>query len=342
MKPVRFAIIGCGFIGKLHAGVIQSLPQATLVGICNAHEEQGQKLADAWNCRYYNHYQDVLSDRAIDAVAICTPSGLHHEITIAAARAGKHVICEKPIEIDIARARDMVDVCRDNQIIFSVIMQHRFDEPVLLLQKAIAAGQLGRLLWGAARTIWYRDDQYYANPWRGTWQFDGGGALINQSIHYIDLLISVLGDVQSVSAKCRTRLHQQIEVEDVGVANLEFVNGTIGTIEGTTAAYPGLYAELAIFGEKGTVIIRNDQLLFYRLQNGALPSFDVLLQPEKANALHLDATISDASHRRQYQDFIAAIQEDRKPLVSGEDALSSLKVIKAIYQASQEKREIYL
>jgi UDP-N-acetyl-2-amino-2-deoxyglucuronate dehydrogenase len=221
-------------------------------------------------------------------------------------------------------------------------MQHRFDEPVLLLQKAIAAGQLGRLLWGAARTIWYRDDQYYANPWRGTWQFDGGGALINQSIHYIDLLISVLGDVQSVSAKCRTRLHQQIEVEDVGVANLEFVNGTIGTIEGTTAAYPGLYAELAIFGEKGTVIIRNDQLLFYRLQNGALPSFDVLLQPEKANALHLDATISDASHRRQYQDFIAAIQEDRKPLVSGEDALSSLKVIKAIYQASQEKREIYL
>lgn len=342
LQKTRFALIGCGFIGKLHAKVISSLSNSVLSVVCDQNEEVCCELAKQFNCRSCNDYQEVLDDEEIDAVAICLPSGLHSEITIAAAKAGKHVICEKPIDTVVSRAEEMVSACHENGVKFSVIMQHRFDEPVMHLKKAIDEGIMGQLLWGASRTIWYRDDEYFENPWRGTWKYDGGGALINQSIHYIDLLLYVLGDVRSVSGKCRKLLHKQIETEDIGVANLEFKNGTVGTIEGTTAAYPGLYTELSIFGEKGTVIIRNDQLLFYQFQSGKNSEFENILNPQKANELRQDAAVGDSSHIRQYQDFIDAIQEDRQPIVSGEDALKSLKVIKAIYQSSEEKREIFL
>jgi len=341
MGCIRFAVIGCGFIGRMHAEIIRSLPDTELVGICTAHKENGLALAKQWNCRYYPRYQDALADLNIDAVAICTPTGLHHDVTLAAAKAGKHVLCEKPIDIDCERAQEMIDCCRQNNIRFGVIMQHQFDEPILLLKEAIKNGLLGHILWGASRTIWYRDQKYYSNPWRGTWHFDGGGALINQSIHYIDLMLSIMGKVHSLSAKCRTRLHQ-IEAEDIGIASLEFESGALGTIEGTTLSYPGLYAELAIFGERGTVIIRNDQLYFYSFQSGPDPSFEMLLNPEKASLLHLDATISDSSHRKQYQDFILSIMKNREPAVSGQDALSSLYLIKAIYRASREQKEILL
>ena len=342
MKQVRFAVIGCGFIGELHAEVIHSLPGATVTAVCNRGEARGRALAERFHCSYYTDYHEAVAAPDVDAVAICTPSGVHCEVTLAAARAGKHVICEKPIDVDVARAQQMVDACRKHQVRFSVIMQHRFDEPMLLVRRAIEDGTLGTLLWGTARTIWYRDDEYFANPWRGTWKYDGGGALINQSIHYIDLLLSVFGSVKSLSAKCRKLLHKQIETEDVGLANLEFDSGALGTIEGTTVAYPGLYAELNIFAEKGTVTIRNDQLLFYRFQSGPKPEWEALLNPEKANALNQSPAIEKDSHMRQYQDFVDAIMQGRQPAVTGADALKSLQVIKAVYRASDEQREIFL
>lgn len=165
---------------------------------------------------------------------------------------------------------------------------------------------------------------------------------MNQSIHYIDLLLSIMGDVKSVSAKCRTLGHPQIETEDVGLADLEFKNGALGTIEGTTVSYPGLYAELAVFGEKGTVIIRNDHLAFYRFQDGEKPEFEAALNPEAANQLNLSPEIEDTSHRRQYEDFVRAVLTGTDPTVTGEEGIKSLEVIRAIYQSSDEKREIYL
>ncbi len=342
MKQLRFALIGCGFIGELHAEVINSLSNAKLVAVCNSGAERGHLLANRYSCKYYADFNDALADPEVDAVSICLPSGMHHLATTAAARAGKHVICEKPIDTEVSHAQEMVDVCSENNVCFSVIMQHRFDKPMLLLKKAIEDGSMGELLWGCARTIWYRDDNYFANPWRGTWQYDGGGALINQSIHYIDLLLSIFGDVRSLSGKCRKLLHKQIETEDVGVANLEFENGTIGTIEGTTVSYPGLYAELNVYGSKGTVCIRNDHLLFYRFEDGENPEFELLLNPQKANKLNQSPTIEADSHTRQYEDFVDAILTGRRPTVTGEDALKSLKVIKAIYTASSEKREVYI
>ena len=342
MEKVRFALIGCGFIGEMHARIISGLPRAVLAAVCDTKEETGRAFSERFGCRWYRDYREALADKVVDAVTICLPSGLHSRTAIDAANAKKHILCEKPIDIDTDRARKMVAAARENDVRFGVIMQHRFDAPVLLLKEALADGTLGRPLWGASRTIWYRDDQYFANPWRGTWNVDGGGALINQSIHYIDLLLSVFGGVLSVGAKCRRLLHHQIEAEDLGVADLEFLNGAIGTVEGTTAAYPGHYAELAVFCENGTVIIRNDELLSYELRQGKDPRFEAIRNPEKANNLRVGAAVPEDSHRRQYQDFLAAVSEGRDPAVTGEDALRSLEVIHGIYRASREKREVYL
>ncbi len=342
VDKVGFALIGCGSIGKVHAKIIDSLTEARLVAVVDSNVQVGNKFAQQYSCSYYKDYQEMLLNASVDAVAICLPPGVHSEVTIAAACAGKHVICEKPIDINVPRAQAMVDVCKKHGVKLGVIMQHRFDEPMLLLRKAIRDGLMGQLLWGASRTIWYRDREYFSNPQRGTWKYDGGGALITQSVHYIDLLMCVLGDAKCVSAKCRKLLHEQIEAEDIGVANVEFTNGAIGTIEGTTVAYPGLYAELSVFGEKGTVIIRNDHLLFYRFADGVNPDFEAMLNPEKANQLNTSPAVDDASHTRQYIDFVKAVIEDREPAVTGEDALKSLHLIKSIYQASEEKREIFL
>lgn len=341
MEKVRFAIAGCGFIGKLHAGVIDSLEDACVAATMDMNGDAARELAAQYDCAWYDNADEMLSDPNVDAVAICLPSGLHADLTVKAACAGKHVICEKPMDVQMDRAQEMVRACRENHVRLSVIMQHRFDKPVLLLRKAIEEGLLGRLIWGASRTIWYRDDKYYSNPWRGTWKYDGGGALMNQSIHYIDLLLHIMGEPKSVSAKCRTLAHPQIETEDVGLADIEFKNGTLGTIEGTTASCPGLYAELAVYGKKGSVIIRNDMLSFYHFQDGPRPEFDAILNPEGANELHTGPEIPDDSHRRQYEDFVDALRNGREPLVTGEEAMRSLKLIQAIYQSSDEKREIY-
>lgn len=342
MEKIGFGVIGYGFIGVTHAQVIACVENAYLAAIADSDKEKTEQAAARWNCKTYRDYHDMLEDPEVQAVAVCLPSGLHSQVTIEAARAGKHVICEKPIDICVERAEEMVRVCRECGVEFSVIMQHRFDKAVMALKNALDTGQMGKLLWGASRTIWYRDETYFSNPWRGTWEFDGGGALINQSIHYIDLLLYIFGKVKSVSGKCKTLLHTEIETEDVGIANIEFENGCLGTIEGSTASYPGLYAELAVFAENGTVIIRNDELLFYRMKSGINQEFEKIAAPEKANILHQDAAISMDSHQRQYQDFIQAVLENKRPSVTGKDALESLKVIKAIYKSAAKREEIDL
>ncbi|NLI66477.1 MAG: Gfo/Idh/MocA family oxidoreductase [Tissierellia bacterium] len=339
MDKVRFGLIGCGSIGKVHARIIKSLPNAELIDIAGRSDKR-LAYAEGLGCGYFLDYREMLKDPEIDAVAICLPSGDHSQAAIDAARAGKHVICEKPISTTVEAAQAMVDACREEGVKLGVIFQHRFDEPILLLKKAIREGKLGKLLWGSAKTIWYRDKEYYSNPWRGTWKHDGGGALINQSIHYIDLLIHVFGDVKSVSGKCRTLLHKEIETEDTGLAHLEFTSGAIATIEGTTVAYPGLYAELSVFGDKGSVIIRNDHLLAYHFQDGKWDEFESILNPQKANELNTSPEVDETSHIRQYEDFVEALLEDRPPLVTGDEAMKSLKLIKGIYQSSEEKREV--
>lgn len=341
MNPVVFGLIGCGWIGGLHAAVIHSLDHGILSAVSDINPDAGMKLARQYHCQYYQNYQDLLKDPQIQAVAICLPTGLHAETSIQAFRHGKHVICEKPIEINLEKAKEMINAAQNGNKKLSIIMQHRFDLPVMAVKKAVSQNIFGKILWGTSRTLWYRDDAYFEHGWRGTWKYDGGGALMNQSIHYIDLLLYFLGDVKSISAKCRRILHHQIEAEDIGVANLEFQNGSIGTIEGSTSCYPGEGSQLCLFGESGSVIIKDDRLVSYSLKNGTkCPELESHsgFRPDIDPAFGMDK----GSHKRQYENFVSAILNDTALLVTGEEAVKSVSVIKNIYKASDRKSEIYM
>ncbi|MFI3115441.1 MAG: Gfo/Idh/MocA family oxidoreductase [Clostridia bacterium] len=342
MKELRFGVVGCGAIGKLQADVIEQIENAKLVAVCSATEKSAKELATTHSCDWHTDYAEMLEREDIDIVAICTPSGLHYEQTIQAGKAKKHVICEKPIDIEVAKAEEMTRVCKENGVTFSVIFQHRFDGSTVAVRKAIEEGHLGKLLWGSSRSILYRDANYYSTPWRGTWEYDGGGVLINQAIHTIDLLLEFFGPVKSVSAKCRRLLHHEIEAEDTAVASIEFANGCLGSIEASTACYPGIYSELSLFGEKGSVVIKNDKLVYYKLEGGNVSYLDdVLISEEELNAPK-GAKIADRSHTTQFKNVVDAILAGKEPLVTGKSATNSLELIKAIYKSSDEKREIYL
>lgn len=334
MGGLRFGIIGCGMIGNVHANVIQDLEDASLVAVADQNLKLGSELGAGFGCASYQDYHELLARNDIDVVVVCVPSGLHCEITEDAARASKHVIVEKPIEITLERADRMIDACRMNNVMLSVILQHRFDDSIQALKKAVEKGEMGELYFGSSRTLWYRDPEYYLkSPWKGTWKSDGGGALINQSIHYIDLLQYIMGPIESVNGACRTLFHKTIEVEDVGIAVLRFKSGALGTIEGTTLAYPGICTELNIYGERGTFSIKNDQLNYYCLKSGAFPAFEDLLSKKEAQTTGASEAegLDTESHKRQYMDVIDAIRNNRKPLIDGEEGKKSLELITEIY-----------
>lgn len=317
MKKLGFAVIGCGAIGKVHAAVIDSIDRANLVAVCSATEKSAKALGDKHGCKWYTDYDELLANPEIDVVAICTPSGMHYDQTIAAAKAKKHIICEKPIDIDVNKAHEMTKACHENGVTFSVIFQRRFDDSTLAVRRAVEEGLLGKLLWGSSHSIIYRDSAYYSEPWRGTWATDGGGVLINQAIHTIDLLLSFFGPVKSVSGKCRRLLHHEIESEDVGVATLEFANGAIGTIEASTACYPGIFSELSLFGEKGSVIIKNDKLYYYNFQCGKVDYMDEVLVSDMDIKAPKGAKVTNEAHSRQFENVIDAILEGKDPAVTG-------------------------
>jgi predicted dehydrogenase len=349
----RFAIIGCGVISKTHQEQIARIEGARLVAVADVVEEKAKSLAERAGADWYTDYRKMLKRDDIDIVNIVTPSGLHAEIAIAAAQAGKHVIVEKPMDITIEKAHSMIQACRDAGVKLSVISQHRFDSSTVRVKKDIENGKLGEMILGQAAVNWYRSQEYYdSGDWRGTWALDGGGALMNQSIHTIDLLQYLMGPVESVYAHTALLSHERIEVEDVAVATVKFKNGALGTIVGTTSAYPGMSARLELFGTHGSAVIENDRLthLYYRDQaeQGAMygggQAVNLAVEESSSNGTGAadPAAISRESHRLQFLDMINAIREDREPLVNGEEGLKPLKIILAIYQSAKTGQPVIL
>lgn len=334
MGNLKFGIIGAGVIGNIHARVIFEIGNAELIGVSDTNEESGKKLASLYNSIYYSDYKEMLKDDNIDIVCICLPSGLHYQAVMDAAEAKKNVIVEKPIEISVDKAKEMVEKCREKDVKLSVISQHRFDKSIVALKQFVDEGKLGRIYFGNSRTIWYRSQEYYKNAgWRGTWKFDGGGALINQSIHYIDLIKHIMGPVKAVCGVCETLRHTEIETEDLGIALLKFKNGALGTIEGTTLAYPGFDTELNVFGENGSVFIRNDRLYNYKLVTGTDDKFEQLMKQEDHFTKFNNYDIT--AHIAQFVDVIDAVENNRDPFITGEEGIDTLKIIKAIYMSSE-------
>ncbi len=253
MAKLRFGIVGCGVISKTHANVISRLSNdAELVAVCDIIEERAKALAQNYNVpKYYTDYEKMLQDPDIDVISICTPSGMHADMAVMAAQAKKHVIVEKPMDITLEKADAIIKAEEENGVVISVISQHRYDDGPALVKKLMTEGKFGKIALATSYTKWYRSQEYYdSGDWRGTWALDGGGALMNQSIHYIDLIQWIVGPVVEISAYCATRAHVRIEVEDAAVASVKFANGAIGEIIGTTSAYPGFETRLEIFGEQ--------------------------------------------------------------------------------------------
>ncbi len=255
-KKWRCAVVGTGVVGEWHVRLIPQLPNAELVALCDLKPEKAQAALEKNKLRpvpIYASEAEMLKKEQIDVVHICTPSGDHMNPAIMAMEAGKNVICEKPMEIQLDRIDRMVEVAAKNKVRLAGIFQNRWNKANRALKDAAAAGRYGRIAWAGCFTPWYRNDQYYRDGgWRGTWKLDGGGAIMNQSVHAIDLLQWIAGPVKQVSAYASSRIHAEIEVEDTLSCSLQFENGAFGTIVGTTAMYPGGAVRVEIGGENGT------------------------------------------------------------------------------------------
>lgn len=340
MSKVRFAIVGTGTIVSTHAQAILSISDdAALVAIFGHSAVKAQELAAKYHCDASSDYQEMLKRTDIDAVCICTPNGLHAEYGIQAARAGKHVIVEKPIDVTLEQADALIKTCQMQKVKLGVIFQRRFSDGVVALKRLLEEGKLGKVLFGGCYIKLYRSQEYYdSGAWRGTWDIDGGGVLMNQGIHYIDMLQYLAGNVAEVTGYCGTFGHKEIQVEDTACAAVKFQSGAIGVIEGTTCAYPGLVSRVDIYGTEGSAVIENDALTSVQLKCGT----EYRSGSSTENAGVSSPDISFECHRRQFQEMIAAIKKDREFSINGSEGRKALEVILAIYKSAFTKNTVML
>jgi UDP-N-acetyl-2-amino-2-deoxyglucuronate dehydrogenase len=328
----HIGLIGGGNITETHARAARALPDVQISAICGTNREKVARLCKEYEATPYSDFAKFLNHRPMELVAIGSPSGLHAEHGIAAARHGLHVLTEKPIDITTERADVLIAEADKAEVKLGVFFQDRGKSDIQRIKKSVDAGVLGQPILADARVKWFRPPEYYSGSrWRGTLDLDGGGALINQGIHTVDLMLWLFGDVVSVQAKKKTRLHA-IEAEDTLVAMLELANGALGVLQATTSAYPGYPRRLELTGSEGTLIIEQDRLLAADLRN---PSPD-LLHGEEADRSQSASSpvVSDfRGHQFLLEDFIHAIQTNRKPLCDGRDGRRSLALVEAIYKA---------
>ena len=346
-RALRFGILGCGVIGPHHAHAIAGRDGAELVAVADTGLERAEKLAGEYGCSSYAGLQEMLSGIDLDAVCVCTPSGMHAEHAIAALEAGKHVVIEKPVDVTLGAADRLLEAQRVAGKKAAVVSQHRFDAATLAVQDAVSEGRFGRLTTGSAEVRWWRSQSYYdSGGWRGTWELDGGGVLINQAIHSIDLLQWLMGPVVEVTAHTGLLAHQKIEVEDTAVAILKFESGALGTIVATTAAYPGLTARITLNGDRGSAVIDDDELVYFHAAGGQEESTgggenqaEKVLEryggTRSGPGAGSDPGNLSTAHRDQIGDFVEAVREDREPSVTVEDGRKPLAIIAGIYESAR-------
>lgn len=348
MADHGFGIIGCGMIAEYHTRAINEIPHARVVAAFSRNPANGARIAalaaERGECRVYDDLDLLLNHSGLDVVCICTPSGAHLEPALAAARRGKHVIVEKPMEITLPRCDAMLDACATAGVRLAAIFPSRFSRANAALKAAIAAGRFGRLTLGDTYVKWWRTQQYYdSGGWRGTWELDGGGALMNQAIHNVDLLQWLMGDVESVQALTALQCHDRIEVEDTAVAALRFRNGALGVIEAATSCYPGLLKRTEIHGCDGSARVEQDDITLWSFREER-PE-DARWQP-RGNPVSGGAAdprdISHAGHREQIADFLHAIDSGGAPLVDGREGRKAVEIIRAIYRSARTEAAVRL
>ena len=335
----KFGIIGCGMIAKFHARAIQDAG-GELVACYDHIPQAAENIAKEFGATAYHSLDGLLTDSKVEIVTIGTPSGAHCEPAVAAARAGKHVIVEKPLEITLRRCDAIIDACDKAGVTLSTIFPSRFHDSSIKIKNAITANRFGRLTLGDAIVKWYRTQGYYdSGAWRGTWELDGGGALMNQAIHSVDLLTWLMGPIVEVRAQSALLAHERIAVEDTAVATVQFANGALGVIEATTAAYPGYLKRIEIHGAAGSAVLEEEDIIKWDFAE-SIPD-DAAIREAMTNRLSGGggaadpAAIGHHGHARQFADVLNAIQAGRQPLIDGPEGRRSVEIILAIYKAAE-------
>lgn len=344
---IGFGIIGCGMISRFHAKAIADIPGAEVVACTSGSLASAEKFAAEVNCRPYATLPEMLAQSDVQVVTICTPSGAHLEPAVAAAEAGKHVIVEKPLEITLERCDRIIAACSRAGVSLATTFPSRFHESARLLKQAVEQGRFGRMTLGDAYVKWYRTQQYYdSGAWRGTWKLDGGGALMNQAIHSVDLLLWYMGQPVEVTAHTAMLAHERIEVEDVAVATIKFASGALGVIEASTAVFPGELKRIELHGTQGSAALREEDIIRWEFAEKT-PADEALLA-RMANKTQTGGGAADPKaigfhgHQRQFENFIAALRGEASLLIDGPEGRRAVELILAIYQAAETGQTVKL
>lgn len=339
-NPIGFGIVGGGMIGAVQAAAIGQINGAQLVAVCGRDDQRTAEFAAKFGATSYTSYDEFLKHPGLHIVNVCTPSGVRAELGIRAAEAGKHVLAEKPIEINLERADALIAACDKAGVKLGVIFQSRFLPAVRRIKQAIDEGRLGKLMIGDAFVKWYRAPEYYApGTWRGTLSLDGGGALINQAIHTVDLLRWMMGPVETAFAMKAALRYPHIEAEDTLAGVVRFENGALGSVQAATSAKPGFKRRLEISGERGTVILDGDAISVWAIDGEDSDLGDAeQLTDGSANP----AAISNEGHRRQIEDMMRAVIEDRPPMIDGREGRKSLELVAALYASANAGQPVRL
>ncbi len=341
-----FGIVGLGLIAEFHARAIAAADGARLAACMSRDPGKAARFAQTHGGRAYSTIESLVQDPDVAVVCVCTPSGAHLEAALAAIEAGKHVVVEKPLEVTLERCDRMIEAAARKGVQLAGIFPSRFHEVARVTRQAVDAGRLGRLTLANAYVKWYRSQEYYdEGGWKGTQRYDGGGALMNQSIHAIDLLQWLAGPVESVQALTATLAHQRIEVEDTAVALLRFANGALGTIEGATSVFPGFYKRIELLGAEGSIALEEENIVVWRF--AAEHPEDDRVRERFQQSTNTGGGASDPAaigfhgHQRQLEDLLRVLNgAQARPLVDGVEARKSVAIILSIYESARSGRKV--
>ncbi|MCW9706848.1 Gfo/Idh/MocA family protein [Fodinibius salsisoli] len=336
----KLGLVGCGSISGTHAAAIADTQDGTLTAAYSRTESRLEEFCEQYEVQGYSEYDQFLSEADIDTVVICTPSGTHLDYGMQAARAGKHVIVEKPVEVTLERAQALIDCCKEEGVKLAVIYQNRFIEDIQKMKEVVSSGSLGKPVMVDASVKWFRNQEYYdSGGWRGTLDLDGGGAVINQAIHTVDLMLWMCGEVESLQAFKGTLTHESIEGEDNAVAALQFNNGAIGVFHASTSVVPAQDRKIEIHAQEGTACLKGDVLTITGVDSAYNPDNN---NGEMSGAGADDpmAGMSHDNHRKQYDQILKAFREDTEPVVSGKESLKSLAFVEALYKSSEQQTAV--
>jgi predicted dehydrogenase len=344
---IGFGIIGLGMIADFHTQAIAGMEGCFFAAGFDALPGRAESFCTGHGGKPYASLDAFLADPDVKIVTIATPSGLHLDSAVAAARAGKHIIVEKPLEISAARCDVIIAEAEKNNVKLGTVFPSRYHRAARLVKDTIASGRLGKIVLADAQIKWFRTQEYYdSGKWRGTWEFDGGGVLMNQGIHGIDLLQWFMGDVAEVFAFSDTLAHERIEVEDTAAASLRFSSGALGVIEGTTGAYPGFLKKIEICGTKGCVTLEEENITTWQFAEET--SEDENIRRAYRNAGGTGGGASDPKaigyhgHRMLFESFVGAVREHKTPAIDGHEGRKAVEIIEGIYRSAKEHKPVAL